>query len=382
MGLTTMAKPDLNSIETPAVLVAFGKLMANIAWAQRTAVANQVVLRPHIKTHKSLEIARLQLQAGAVGITASKADEALVFIEGGVKSVTVAYPQVDSRKLIRLMAAARRKATELRLTIDSSEGIEVAGGVAEQLGFQVGIFIEIDVGLHRCGISEADPRLLAWVEGINRHQHLRFIGLLAHAGHAYAAKDAAEVRAIAQEECAILNRVRSRVESAGFEVKEVSVGATPTFLASGSYDGITEVRPGNYVFMDATPVRLGLVNPERIALSVLATIVSANEQYFIIDAGSKVLSSDLGAHGTGGTAGYGTAYTLENYEGHANGLAIAKLSEEHGFVKRDGSNLSVGTRLRIIPNHACPVANLAEGLVVVKEDGLAVWPVDARSKVH
>jgi D-serine deaminase-like pyridoxal phosphate-dependent protein len=134
--------------------------------------------------------------------------------------------------------------------------------------------------------------------------------------------------------------------------------------------------------MDLTPVRLGLVTPDRVALSVLSTIVSANEDYFIIDAGSKVLSSDLGAHGTGAPGGYGIAYSLNNYEAHVKGLTIARLSEEHGFVRREGNNFPLGTRLRLIPNHACPVVNLAEELVVVKENSLGVWPVDARAKVH
>jgi D-serine deaminase-like pyridoxal phosphate-dependent protein len=377
-----MNRPDLNAIETPAVLVDFDKLMANIAWAQKTASEHRVVLRPHIKTHKSLAIARLQLQAGAVGITASKTDEALVFIEGGVKSVTVAYPQVNSSKMTRLLEAAKRNATDLRITIDSMAGIQAAGRVAEQLSFRVGVLIEIDVGLHRCGISETDFRLLAFASEIRRYPHLSFLGLLSHAGHAYAAKDAEGVRAVAEQECASLKRARGRLEAAGFEVKEVSVGATPTFLESRSYEGITEARPGNYVFLDATPVRLGLVSRDRISLSVLATIVSANEQYFIIDAGSKVLSSDLGAHGTGGPGSYGTAYVPDGYETHANGLVIAKLSEEHGFVRREGRDLGVGMRLRVIPNHACPVVNLAERLLIIKDNGLEFWPVDARAKVH
>jgi D-serine deaminase-like pyridoxal phosphate-dependent protein len=377
-----MNKPDLNSIETPSVLLDFAKVMANITWAQKTAGANKVALRPHAKTHKSLHIARLQLDAGAVGITASKVDEALVFIEGGVKSVTVAYPQTDSKKMRRLLEAAKRNVAELRVIIDSFEGIEVAGNVAEQVGFRPGVFIKIDVGLHRCGVAETDSRLVTVAQNIQENRNLKFCGLLSHAGHAYAAKDAEQIRIIAEEECAILHRVRERLETAGCEVREVSVGATPTYLASRSYEGITEVRPGNYVFMDLTPVRLGLVTADRVSLSVLATVVSANEDYFIIDAGSKVLSSDLGAHGTGASGGYGIAYSLDNYEAHAKGLTIARLSEEHGFVKREGNNFPLGTRLRLIPNHACPVVNLAEALVVVRKNSLDSWPVDARAKVH
>ena len=377
-----MNAPDLNSIETPCVLVDHARLLENIAWGQRTADAHRVKLRPHIKTHKSLQIARLQIEAGAVGVTASKADEALVFLRGGIKSVTVAYPQVAPEKVERLLAAAEENGAEVRFLVDSPEGVGPLARAAEQRNRQVGVFLKIDVGLHRCGLQETDPRLLPLVEQIARSRWLRFVGLLSHAGHAYAAADAGQVRAIAEEECALLDRVRSRLEAAGHEVAEVSVGATPTFLASQSYQGITEVRPGNYVFLDRSALRLGLAGPERIALSVLATIVSVNPDYFIIDAGSKVLSSDLGAHGTGMPGGFGTAYPLPDCGSHEQGMAILKLSEEHGFVPREGRSLPVGARLRIFPNHACPVVNLAEELVVRKETGFARWPVDARAKVH
>jgi D-serine deaminase-like pyridoxal phosphate-dependent protein len=377
-----MTSLDLSSIETPGVLVDYAKLVRNIDRAQRLAVANHIALRPHVKTHKSLEVARLQMQAGAVGVTASKADEALVFLEGRIESVTVAYPQLDTRKCARLLSAAMKHRSDLRLTVDSLEGIKVASDAAGLVGVQCGVFLEIDVGLHRCGMKETDPRLVHFIEEIHRSRALKFIGLLSHAGHAYAAKGADQVRRVAREESEVLNRIRSRIENIGFEVKEVSVGATPTFLVSTSYGGITEARPGNYVFMDLTPVRLGIASAQDVSLSVLATIVSANEEYFIIDAGSKVLSSDLGAHGTGSGLGYGVAYTLDDYEVSAQGLSVARLSEEHGFVKRTGRNLAIGTRLRVIPNHACPVVNLAEQLIVIKDGDLVCWSVDARAKVR
>jgi D-serine deaminase-like pyridoxal phosphate-dependent protein len=377
-----MNGPGLHTVETPCVLVDEARLLANLHQAQRTAEANGVKLRPHIKTHKSLHIARLQLEAGAVGITASKADEALVFLQGGFKSVTVAYPQAVPAKVARLLAAALERQAEVRFIADSPEGVEVLARAAERHDHQVGVFLKIDVGLHRCGLQETDPRLLPLAEIIQRSRSLRFAGLLSHAGHAYGSAEASQVRHVAEEECALLNRVRARLEGAGHEVREVSVGATPTFLTSQSYAGITEVRPGNYVFLDGTALRLGLAGPERIALSVLATVVSMNQDYFIVDAGSKVLSSDLGAHGTGSAGGFGTAYRLPDYADHRGGLALVKLSEEHGFVRRGGASVAVGARLRIIPNHACPVVNLAEELVVLQDTGVARWPVDARAKTR
>ena len=163
-------------------------------------------------------------------------------------------------------------------------------------------------------------------------------------------------------------------------MREVSVGSTPTVLGCESFEGMTEIRPGNYVFADATAVRLGVATFNDVALSVLTTVISANDRYFIIDAGSKVLSSDLGAHGTGGNAGYGLGFRIDDLSREP--LRVVRLSEEHGFIEREG-DLPIGTKLRVIPNHACPVANLAERLTVVSNDEVVdQWAVAARAKVR
>ena len=377
-----MNAEPLSGIETPAVVVDRERLERNIDWAQALANRHRVALRPHVKTHKCLEIARLQLARGAVGLTASKVDEALVFIEAGVPSVTVAYPLVDERKLWRLLTAAKRCGTDLRVVVDSRVGAELLGWLAAELQTDVAAFVEIDVGLHRCGLTENDPELPGLVQRICAFERVRFAGLLSHAGHSYAAATASEVCEIAATECQILERVRGRLEDARIEVPEVSVGSTPTVLASESYGGITEIRPGNYVFMDRTPVRLGLASLDEVALTVLATVVSRTAESLIIDAGSKVLSSDLGAHGTGGAGGYGLAFPLGDSFESGSGLTIARLSEEHGFVAHGGREIAIGAKLRIVPNHACPVANLADELVIASGDNeVARWQVAARGKV-
>jgi D-serine deaminase-like pyridoxal phosphate-dependent protein len=180
-----------------------------------------------------------------------------------------------------------------------------------------------------------------------------------------------------------MNRVHSRLADAGIDVAEVSVGSTPTVMASDSYDGITEVRPGNYVFMDRTQLSLGVASIDRIALTVLATVVSVNSDYAIIDAGSKVLSSDLGPHGTGRIEGYGIACSTGD-EKWPDGAIIEKLSEEHGFIRlSDELDLHVGSRVRIIPNHSCVVANLSDRYVVLDSNGsMEFWRVDARGCVR
>ncbi|MDQ6655061.1 MAG: alanine racemase, partial [Verrucomicrobiota bacterium] len=282
-----------------------------------------------------------------------------------------------------LLQAAAHRATDLRVVVDSKGGVRALSEAARRNGCVAGALLEIDVGLHRCGLAEEDPMLLPLVRSICASSDLRFVGLLSHAGHAYGASTRQEVAQIAAEECAILRRVRGRLEAAGIEVSEVSVGSTPTVLAGDSWEGITEIRPGNYAFLDRTPVRLGLVGMDRVALTVLTTVVSANAHYLIVDAGSKVLSSDRGAHGTAAVADDGLAFPLGEEKDPAAALHVVKLSEEHGFIERGSGDLPLGSKLRIVPNHACPVVNLADSLTAISgEREIAHWRVAARAKTR
>lgn len=376
-------KPEsLHELETPCVVIDYKRLVGNIKLMQDIAIKNKVTLRPHIKTHKCLEIAKMQIKEGAIGITASKTDEAIVFIQRGIKSITVAYPIIQEGKLERLVKSATENNVSLRIVADSIEEIRNISGVCKKFSFQIPVFIEIDVGLHRCGVTEDDPVLLDLVKFVEDDRNMSFAGLFSHAGHAYAAKNAEEIREIASEECDIMLRLRQKIQDNGHDILEISVGATPTALVSTAYSGISEIRPGNYVFLDMTPVRQGLIGQENIALSVLATVISKNNNYCIIDSGSKSLSSDLGAHGTAGTSSYGQVYKIEDYETMSNSLSVTKLSEEHGFVKHNGMDLKIGDKVRVFPNHSCPVANLSEWFYIVdKEKLINKWSVDARGCV-
>ena len=160
------------------------------------------------------------------------------------------------------------------------------------------------------------------------------------------------------------------------------MGSTPTVLAAERFDGITEIRPGNYVFMDRTPLRLGLVRRAQIALTVLATVISRNADFLIVDAGSKTFSSDGGAHGAAAADGFAVGWPLERFGAAGQVRMLVRLSEEHEFIPRHGPDLPLGTCLRFIPNHACPVVNLTDRLVVRDGDGVQVWPVDARGRTR
>ena len=372
----------LRQLETPRVVVDHARLSANISRMADLARAAGVAVRPHSKTHKCREIARMQLAAGAAGLTAAKTDEALVFIADGAPSLTLAYPVLDPRKLDRLLKTAREQGCDLRMLADSEPGATALAAAAERHAFDLPVFLKIDVGLHRCGLAPDAPGLLPLARRIAESKRLRLAGILSHAGHAYGAKDATQGREVAREENRLMSAAAARLRGAGIEVPEISVGSTPTVLASDAWEGITEVRPGNYVFLDRTPLRLGLATLADMALWVVATVVSANADWLIVDAGSKVLSSDGGGHGST-MDGYGLAFPLDAPEKMAHALTVRKLSEEHGFVERKDSQLGVGDVLRILPNHACPVANLADSLAILHPDGaLAQWPVAARGKTR
>jgi len=373
---------DLQIIETPAVVVERQILEDNIRAMQTLADRQGLRLRPHIKTHKCLAIARLQMAAGACGVTSAKVDEALVFIEDGIPSVTLAQPQMIASKVDRLLAAARSHACEIRWIVDSRDGLELLARRADEHRYPSGVFVKIDVGLHRCGLRPEDPAIRILAETIGAHPWLRFAGLLSHAGHVYAAADPRQAAQVAEDERGTMLTVARHLETAGVPVPEISVGSTPTVLAAERFDGITEIRPGNYVFMDRAPLRMGLIGQENIALTVLATVISRNADYLIVDAGSKTFSSDGGAHGSAGDAGFAIGWPVERFGAEGHGRTLVRLSEEHGFIPRAGHDLPLGTRFRFIPNHACPVANLARTLVVLDGDDGAEWPVDARARVH
>lgn len=362
--------PGFQDVATPAVVVDVPGLRANIA-GMAARVDGRAALHPHVKTHKSRAIAAMQRAAGAAGFTLARANEAAMLLDAGLGPVTLAQPFVSPYVAAGLVGAF--VARSVRFIADSVATVTAAGAAAANADGPIAVFLKVDVGLHRCGVDPDGAAAFAVAEAIRRDGRLRFAGLLSHAGHAYGAGTAEGVRAVAAAEKAILFRVRDRLEAAGIAVPALSIGSTPTLLADAGFDGIDEVRPGNYVFYDLAAVRLGLVRRDDIALGVAATVISANARYSIINAGSKALSSDLGAHGTS-APGYGEAWVV----GRDAAIPVVRLSEEHGFLDTGADPLPVGTPVIILPNHACPIANLAHRLIGLGDDG-AVFLNDAPS---
>lgn len=366
-------------LRTPFVAVHRQRLQANIDRIAALARRHGVTLRPHAKTHKCPQIARLQIDAGAMGITVAKPGEALVFLRAGLRSVTLAYPVIDPAVVSQLLQQADAGAASIQFVIDSAAGLQALQHATGGRNDRTPAFVELDVGLHRCGVPPQSALLAELAAALARGPGTRFAGILSHAGHAYGAGTAEGVAAVAESERATMRAAAEMLRAADIEVPCVSVGSTPTVCLAREFAGVDEIRPGNYVFFDRTAMRLGAATEEEIALAVFTTVVSANDMYCIVDAGSKTLSSDLGPHGTGGDMGHGQAHAFGPHAGRA--LTVAKLSEEHGFIPHHGQPLEIGTRLMVIPNHSCPVVNLADELVVLSEAAEPqAWSVAARGK--
>jgi D-serine deaminase-like pyridoxal phosphate-dependent protein len=354
-------------IDTPAVVVDLDRMDAAVGRMAAVMADGGVDLRPHAKTHKSIEVGRRQLAAGAAGLTVGTIGEAEVFADAGLDDLFIAYPLVPrGPKAARLRALARR--SRLRVGVDSAGGVRA---VADALGPDreaVELLIEIDSGGRRSGVA---PSGAGEIARIASDLGLAVIGVFTHGGHGYAGPDA---RAdAADDEVRSLTTAASSLGTAGVEAQVVSAGSTPTAVDSAR-GAITEERPGTYVFGDRQQVFLGSIEPDAVAAVVAARVVSVNESEhrFVVDAGGKILGKDVASY----MPGHGEIPEL-------GGAVVARVADYHGIVDvapRDQMP-EVGRVVTVIPNHICPVVNLVDSFLVVRGGELAgMWPVDARGR--
>jgi D-serine deaminase-like pyridoxal phosphate-dependent protein len=347
---------------TPVAVVDEAVMEINLRRMTEFALAGGVRLRPHAKTHKSVEVARRQLALGAVGLTVATLTEAETFADGGVEDILIAHPPVGEVKLRRLGALAERVA-RVAVAVDDV-------GVAVAVPAQVEVMWEVDPGLHRIGTLPGEPTVTAVGALLRAIGPTRFRGLITHGGHVYQAKNDADRRTAAAQETDGVLETAATLRSRGIEVRELSIGSTPT-MGMHSLEGITEVRPGTYVYGDANQVTLGAERLDDCALAVAACVVSTPApDRAVIDAGSKALSADLRVPGS---TGFGIVVGRPH-------LTVARLSEEHAVLTAEGdTGLSIGEIVVIIPTHACTVVNLHPELAIVAANGTVRWQkVDAR----
>jgi D-serine deaminase-like pyridoxal phosphate-dependent protein len=347
----------IGGLDTPALVIDLDRMERNIAGMAAIARAAGVRLRPHAKTHKSPEIARMQVEAGASGITVAKLGEAEVMADAGLDDILVAYPIVGGAKLARLRALRER--ARVRVSLDSADVARGIGSIASRAA-PVEVLVEVDTGHHRMGRPPGAPTAELVAE-VARIPGVEVAGLISHGGHAYGA-GVAELEDVAGREARDLGVTAEACARAGVEIREISVGATPTARWVAGAAGVTETRPGTYVFGDVQQMRLGVTTESDCAATVLTTVVARPwEDRFVIDAGSKSLTSDGGDEPP--FPGRGVILGRPD-------LRLDFLTEEHGVghVEPGGGDVRIGDRLSVIPLHICPCVNLFDAAAGVRGD--------------
>lgn len=332
------------------------------------AARHGVRLRPHLKTAKSIDVARVALgDASFRGGTVSTLEEAAYFVERGLTDLTYAVG-ITPAKLDAVAALSRGAARIAVLTDD----VAVAHAIASHVeAFDV--WIEIDSGQHRGGVDPDDPRLLEIARALDGGPRATLRGVLTHAGHSYACTTAGELAAIAERERLAAVHAARRIRDAGIACPEVSVGSTPTATHARSLEGVTELRPGVYVFGDLFQAALGTCTQDDIAVSVLTSVIGRREDCAWIDAGALALTQDRSMDGRGG--GFGEVRDLDLRE-LPGAPRVDALNQVHGrVVSRALSGLPVGARVRVLPNHVCITAAMFDRYYVIDgERVVAEWP--------
>lgn len=347
----------LDDLPTPVLLLDRQRLIRNCARMRERAKTLGVQLRPHLKTAKSAAIAEIAHDGEKGPITVSTLAEAAYFSKAGFRDILYAVP-VAPQKLDQV-AAIMRDGTDLKIITDNLAVAQAIAARGHALGVTFRVLIKIDCGLGRAGIDANSPELLPLAQALSQ-PGAELAGVLTHAGHSYHAKSVAEVKRIAEAERLAVVRAAARLREAGHACGIVSVGSTPTALHADSLAGVTEMRPGNYVFFDLFQVGVGSCRMEDIAVSVLATVVAHHQgrNHLLIDAGGLALSKDTGANEHTPGTGYGRV-CRPGEPLPLPGLAIHDVHQEHGLVGGPEAatiNFAAfppGSRLRALPNHSC-----------------------------
>lgn len=332
-------------VETPALLLYCDVMERNLKHMADRAKKLGVALRPHIKTHKCLELGRRQVAYGAEGITVSTLFEADAFARGGFQDLTWAFPLDPTHA--RHVQRIARDGTTLRVILDDLDAAKALAGSG------LHVWLKVDCGYHRAGVDPSSRYALDVARELGAERGITFDGILSHSGHAYRTRNKDDAAHVAEQERQVMVWFAELLRKDGIPVRGVSVGSTPAMVAAKDLTGVTEARPGNYIFYDRTMVLIGCCRPEDVAVSVLATVVShqPGASHFVVDAGALSLSKDLGPSHLGLEAAFGAV------KGHPE-LTVASVSQEHGLIRAAApaaieGKFKVGQQVEIIPNHSC-----------------------------
>jgi D-serine deaminase-like pyridoxal phosphate-dependent protein len=345
---------SVQDLQTPSVVIDVEQMERNLADMADFARKSGIKLRPHSKTHKIPELALKQMEYGAPGVCTQKVSEAEVMVENGVRDVFVSNEVVDPEKL-KVFAQLSQKA-RMTICIDSMEGIRNLSKAAQDAGTELSCLVDVDCGMHRCGVSPAEAARLATI--VSSSKKLALKGIMGYEGHV-SGYPRSEWPEKVKEAMAIVSQAKREIQNAGLSVENVVVGGTPTAKISGTYPEVTEITPGEYIFYDYGHVDSGLVKMGDVAISVLCTVMSKPEQTrAVVDGGWKTFDYDQ------------TEYpSLRNRDSlHAK---LERFSEEHGVLQLEDENaqreVQIGKKLEFVPYHVCTCVNLHNFLVFARK---------------
>jgi D-serine deaminase-like pyridoxal phosphate-dependent protein len=348
---------EINSASTPSLLLEIERVRRNAERISEIAKRTNVRLRPHIKTHKCIEVARIQTAGHDGAITVSTLAEARAFAKHGFADITYAVP-IERGKFEDAIEILQ-SGVKLNLLTDDPETVTSLDEAAGKADVKFDIFLKIDCGTHRVGVEPHTAEAIEIPRKIVEAKNLTFAGILTHAGHSYNVKTKDEILKVAHHERDVMAEVAGRLRDGGIEVPTVSIGSTPTISTVDHLDGIDEIRPGNYIFYDAFQATLGSCGLEDTALTVLAAVIhrDTTRRRIVVDAGAIAMSKDRGAVGIDPSCGYGHVLDIK---GNETGMRVTSLSQEHGEIEAPVGDsfdrFKVGDRVRILANHSCLTA--------------------------
>lgn len=370
---------SIQELTTPAALIDTQRMQRNIERMQERMNALGVRFRPHVKTAKCLPVARAQRAAGAHGITVSTLKEAEQFFEAGFSDILYAVGMVPGK--LSQVLALRQRGCDLKILVDNAEAARAIGHFGKAHGEVFEVWIEIDTDGHRSGIKPEEEALLDIVR-VLQEASMHMGGIMTHAGSSYDYDNPEALEAIAEQERAGAVRAAQRLREAGLPCPVVSVGSTPTALSAEHLDGVTEVRAGVYVLFDLVMRNVGVCTDDDIALSVLTTVIGHQQEkgWAIVDAGWMAMSRDRGTQKQQHDFGFGQVCTEDGKV--LEGYILSSANQEHGVLSHEGKvdrniaeRFPVGTRLRILPNHACATgAQHPEYQVILPDGTIETWP--------
>jgi len=354
-------------VDTPALLVDLDALEYNIRKMAAFFKDKEAKLRPHVKTHKTPAIALKQLKEGAVGITCQKLSEAEVMARSGIRDILISNQIIGKQKIGRLIELAR--SNDLKVAVDSSQNVEDISEAAAANRVTIGVVVEVDVGMNRCGVPPGEPALGLALK-VERQRSVKFMGLMGYEGHTVTLSSHPERKREARKALSLLVDTRKFIEEKGVRCTIVSAGGTGTYEIAGSFPGITEVQAGSYATMDAKYGTVeGIGGTFKQALSLLAKVISKpSEDRVVIDAGMKAISHEFG---------------MPVLEIDHRRLELSSLAEEHGIIRHPAAakSMNVGDVIELIPTHGCTTINLHDFFCGIRKGIVeCVWRIEARGK--